>query len=88
MIMQNLIQKKMHALMGLSKNGARKLPPLPAPLPPGTPCRESSTGDRLFNPEWDKAATHPLNREYLIKAVSLVIEDESVSHKFHGFSLC
>lgn len=33
-------------------------------------------------------ATHPVNHEYLVQAVSLAMYDESVSHEFQSSSFC
>jgi hypothetical protein len=81
MIAKDLVHKKMHALIGLSKNGMRVLLLLPAPLPPDAPRRLSSTGDELFNPEWNNGPTHKSNFAYLQKAVSLIMAEEEVSNK-------
>ncbi|KAG6848593.1 hypothetical protein H0H93_015608 [Arthromyces matolae] len=72
---QSLIHNKMLALLGVSKNGLRKLPILPHPLGPDDEPRVTSLNERLFNPEWSESVTHPTNTLYLETAVQLLIDD-------------
>ncbi|KAG6819079.1 hypothetical protein H0H93_015718 [Arthromyces matolae] len=74
-----LIHSKMLALLGVSKNGLRKLPILPHPLGPGDEPRMTSLDERLFNPEWNESVTHPTNMLYLERAVELLIDDGVVT---------
>ncbi|KAG6818085.1 hypothetical protein H0H93_006840 [Arthromyces matolae] len=76
---ESLIHNKMLALLGVSKNGLRKLPILPHPLGPGDEPRMTSLDERLFNPEWNESVTHPTNMLYLERAVELLIDDGAVT---------
>lgn len=76
------MQTKMLALLGISKDGRRRLPALPEPLAVGTPRRVNEDGVELCNPDWAKPHTFKVNEEYLTRAVDLIMgEGENVSQK-------
>jgi hypothetical protein len=84
-VLKEIVQSKMLALLGLSKDGRRRVPTLPEPLTAGALPRFNKDGIRLCNPDWTKSHTFKLNDEYITRAVDLIMaEGENVRTVFQG----
>ncbi|KAG6916677.1 hypothetical protein DXG01_005850 [Tephrocybe rancida] len=75
---EKLIQEKMLHLLGCEKLNARSRPLLPDPLQEGEPTRHDDAGVQLFNPDWTKPFAAAVNKEYIDRAVSLVLDEEGL----------